>query len=101
MNPTINQDNQNYDELINQLLQKHIFNKQAQDGMNPEDNEDQNQGVQASSTGINMNPDQNPDINPDEDPDMDPNQVDKQTINNQNPMEMDPTEIAKRKINQP
>ena len=34
MNPTINQNNQNYDELINQLLQKHIFDKEAQNGIN-------------------------------------------------------------------
>ena len=92
MNPEINQNNQNYDELINQLLQKHIFDKQAQNGIN--NNQDNTPDVKDEETD---EPIQNQDI--DNNPDMDQNRADKLTVANQNPNEVDPDEIANREIN--
>lgn len=92
MNPEINRTNQNYDELINQLLQKHIFDKQAQNGIN--NNQDNTPDVKDEETD---EPIQNQDI--DNNPDMDQNRADKLTVANQNPNEVDPDEIANREIN--
>jgi len=92
MNPTINQNNQNYDELINQLLQKHIFDKKAQSGIN--NNQDNTPEVKDEDSEETI---QNQDI--DNNPNMDQNRADKLTIANQNPNEVDPDEIANREIN--
>ena len=92
MNPEINQNNQNYDELINQLLQKHIFDKQAQSGIN--NNQDNTPEVKDEDSEETI---QNQDI--DNNPNMDQNRADKLTVANQNPNEVDPDEIANREIN--
>jgi len=92
MNPTINQNNQNYDELINQLLQKHIFDKEAQNGIN--NNQDNTPEVKDEETD---EPIQDQDI--DNNPNMDQNRADKLTVANQNPNEVDPNEIQNREIN--
>ena len=92
MNPEINQNNQNYDELINQLLQKHIFDKQAQNGIN--NNQDNTPEVKDEDSEETV---QDQDI--DNNPNMDQNRADKLTVANQNPNEVDPDEIANREIN--
>ena len=92
MNPETNQNNQNYDELINQLLQKHIFDKQAQSGIN--NNQDNTPEVKDEDSEETI---QNQDI--DNNPNMDQNRADKLTVANQNPNEVDPDEIANREIN--
>ena len=92
MNPETNQNNQNYDELINQLLQKHIFDKQAQSGIN--NNQDNTPEVKDEDSEETV---QDQDI--DNNPNMDQNRADKLTVANQNPNEVDPDEIANREIN--
>lgn len=92
MNPEINQNNQNYDELINQLLKKHIFDKQAQSSIN--NNQDNTPEVKDEDSEETI---QNQDI--DNNPNMDQNRADKLTVANQNPNEVDPDEIANREIN--
>lgn len=92
MNPEINQNNQNYDELINQLLQKHIFDKHAQNGIN--NNQDNTPEVKDEDSEETV---QDQDI--DNNPNMDQNRADKLTVANQNPNEVDPDEIANREIN--
>jgi hypothetical protein len=92
MNPEINQNNQNYDELINQLLQKHIFDKEAQSSIN--NNQDNTPEVKDEDSEETV---QDQDI--DNNPNMDQNRADKLTVANQNPNEVDPDEIANREIN--
>ena len=108
MNPETNQNNQNYDELINQLLQKHIFDKEAQSGVNQNDNKAEIQGIKAPASDINTSQDNTNEVQDedsvqdqaiDNNPNMDQNRADKLTVANQNPNEVDPDEIANREIN--